>query len=271
MSDQMTKAVAFQALHTREEPLLLPNPWDAGSAKLMANLGFEALATTSLGASAMLGTTIATAETILENRRNICAATNLPINADLENCFADAPEDAAQMIAQACEAGAVGGSIEDATGDRGTPIYDFEFTVDRVRAAVETARAQPIPFTLTARAEGLLYGYGDIDDVIKRLQAFEEVGADCLYAPGLKTIEEMRIAVEAVSKPVNVVMGFADPTITLEQMAEIGVRRVSIGAGLSRVALNAMMTAAQAMKDGNFGFISDMICVGDLRKAFGEV
>ncbi|MBC8451871.1 MAG: isocitrate lyase/phosphoenolpyruvate mutase family protein [Rhodospirillaceae bacterium] len=271
MSDQMRKAEAFRALHTREEPLLLPNPWDAGSAKLMASLGFEALATTSLGASSMLGTTIATAETILENCRDICAATDLPINADLENCFADAPEDAARMIAQACEAGAVGGSIEDATGDKSAPIYDFDLTVDRVRAAVETARAQPIPFTLTARAEGLLYGYGDIDDAIKRLQAFEEAGADCLYAPGLKTIEEMRIVVEAVGKPVNVVMGFADPTITLEQLAEIGVRRVSIGAGLSRVALNAMMTAAQAMKDGNFGFIRDMIGVGDLRKAFGEV
>ena len=174
------------------------------------------------------------------------------------------------MIPLSYEAGAVGGSIEDATGNRDNPIYEFKLTVERVQAAVEAARALPIPYMLTARAEGLLFGVGDLDEIISRLLAFEEVGADVLYAPGLKTIEEMKIVLDAVSKPVNIVMGFADPTITLEQLGEIGVRRVSIGAGLSRVALNAFMKAAQEMKDGRFGFINDMISFGDVKKGFGE-
>lgn len=270
MTDQLTKATRFRELHERPEPLLLPNPWDAGSAKLLASLGFEALASTSLGASCVRGTTLAEPEPILENLRDICDATDLPVNADLENCFADAPEEAAGMIGRACEAGAVGGSIEDATGDAGKPIYDFGLTLERVQAAIEAARAQPIPFTLTARAEGLLYGVGELDEIVRRLQAFEEVGADVLYAPGLKTIHEMKVVMDAVGKPVNIVMGYADPTITLEQLAEIGVRRVSIGAGLSRVALNAAMGAAREMKAGRFGFIQDMIGVGNLRGAFGE-
>ena len=270
MTDQMTKANKFRELHERNEPFLIPNPWDAGSAKLLRGLGFDALATTSAGACFTLGTTTADAGLILENCRAICEATELPVNIDLENCFADDPAEAAKMIPLSYEAGAVGGSIEDATGNRDNPIYDFSLTVDRVQAAVEAARALPIPYMLTARAEGLLFGVGDIDEIIRRLLAFEEVGADVLYAPGLKTIEEMRIVMDAVSKPVNIVMGFADPTITLEQLGEIGVRRVSIGAGLSRVALNAFMKAAQEMKDGRFTFINDMISFGDVKRGFGE-
>lgn len=270
MTDQLSKANAFKALHEKQEPFLIPNPWDVGSAKLLRGLGFDALATTSAGACFTLGTTTATAELVLENCRAICEATELPVNIDLENCFADDPAEAAKMIPLSCEAGAVGGSIEDATGNRDNPIYEFSLTVDRVQAAVEAARALPIPYMLTARAEGLLFGVGDIDEIIRRLLAFEEVGADVLYAPGLKTIEEMKIVMDAVSKPVNIVMGFADPTITLEQLGEIGVRRVSIGAGLSRVALNAFMKAAQEMKDGRFGFINDMISFGDVKRGFGE-
>ncbi len=270
MTDQETKANEFRALHARPEPFLIPNPWDAGSAKLLASLGFEALATTSLGASCVHGTTVAAADPILENCRAICEATDLPVNADLENCFADDPAEAAKLIPRACEAGAVGASIEDATGDRNNPIYEFNLTVERVQAAVEAARGLPLPFTLTARAEGLLYGVGDLDEIVKRLLAFEETGADVLYAPGLKTIEAMKVVMDAVNKPVNIVMGFADPTITLDQLAAIGVRRVSIGAGLSRVALNAMMGAAREMKAGRFGFITDMIGVGELRGAFGD-
>lgn len=270
MTDQESKAKLFESFHTRPQPLLLPNPWDVGSAKLLASLGFEALATTSLGVSVMNGATSTTAEDVLANCRAICEASDLPVNADLENCFADAPEDAAKLIPLACEAGAVGASIEDATGQRDAPIYEFELTVERVQAAIEAARALPIPFMLTARAEGLLYGHGDLDEIIRRLQAFEAAGADCLYAPGLKTIDEMRIVMEAVTKPVNIVMGFADPNITLSQLAEIGVRRVSIGAGFSRVAMQAMMTAAAEMKAGRFKFIEGMIGIGDLRSGFGE-
>lgn len=270
MTDQQTKADKFLALHERPEPFLIPNPWDAGSAKLLTSLGFDALATTSLGASCVDGSTRASAEPILANCRAICEATSLPVNADLENCFADEPSEAAALFPRAYEAGAVGASIEDATGRRENPIYGFNLTVERVQAAVEMAKTLPQPFTLTARAEGLLYGVGDLDDIIKRLQAFEGVGADVLYAPGLRTIDEMRIVMEAVSKPVNIVMGFADSTITLEQLGAIGVRRVSIGGGLSRVALNAMMGAAREMKAGRFGFIEDMIGVKELRGAFGD-
>jgi 2-methylisocitrate lyase-like PEP mutase family enzyme len=270
MIDQLTKAKQFRDFHARQQPLLLPNPWDAGSARLFEHLGFEAQATTSLGASAIRGTTQAAAEPILENIRVICEATDLPVNADLENCFADDPTAAAEMIGRACEAGAVGGSIEDATGIRDDPIYEFSLTVERVQAAVEAARAQPVPFMLTARAEGLLHRDPDIDDVIERLLAFEKAGADCLYAPGLKTIAEMKLVTDAVSTPVNVVMGFADPNITLPELAEIGVRRISIGAGLYRVAFRSALEAAQQMKDGRFNFISDMIGARELRAAFGE-
>ncbi len=270
MTDQQTKAEIFGELHTRDEPFLIPNPWDAGSAKLLASLGFDALATTSLGASCIDGSTIASAEPVLANCRAICEATDLPVNADLENCFADDPAEAAKMIPLAYEAGVVGASIEDATGRRDDPIYEFGLTVERVQAAVEAARSLPQPFMLTARAEGLLFGVGDLDEIVKRLLAFEEVGADVLYAPGLKTIDEMKVVMDAVGKPVNIVMGFADPTITLDQLGEIGVRRVSIGAGLSRVALSAMMGAAREMKAGRFGFIEDMIGIGELRVAFGD-
>jgi 2-methylisocitrate lyase-like PEP mutase family enzyme len=184
MNDQKTRATLFRALHERPEPLLLPNPWDPGTARLLAHLGFEALATTSLGVANRLGRKRASAAEILDDCCAICAATPLPVNADLENGFADDPAEAAKMIAQACACGAAGGSIEDATGAPGAPIYDFGLAVERVHAAVEAARALPVPFVLTARAENLLYGAGDLDDTIQRLQAFER-RADVLYAPGL--------------------------------------------------------------------------------------
>lgn len=268
MSDQATKAATFKALHERPEPLLLPNPWDAGSAKLLADLGFEALATTSLGVANNLGRLRASRKEILDNCRQIVDATDLPVNADLENCYADDPAEAARMIADAYNAGAVGASIEDATGDRDKPIYDFGLTVERVQAAVEVARSLPVPFVLTARAENLLYGINDLDDTIKRLQAFEAVGADVLYAPGLRTIDEMRTVIAAVGKPVNIVMGFADPSITLSQLAEIGVGRVSIGGAFSRLALQSMLRAARDMKDGRFAFVEDVIPIKELRHAF---
>ncbi|QFG24628.1 oxaloacetate decarboxylase [Actinomadura sp. WMMB 499] len=269
MSDR-AKAARFQELHRRPEPLLLPNPWDVGTARLLAGLGFEALATTSLGVSNTHGRHRASRQELLDNCRAIDAATPLPVNADLENCFADDPADAARMIEDACAHGAVGASIEDATGGRRAPIYDFGLAVDRVRAAVETARTLPVPFVLTARAENLLYGVDDLDDTIRRLQAFEEAGADVLYAPGLRTLEQMRTVVASVTKPVNVVMGFADPSITLDQLGEIGVRRVSIGGALSRLALRSFMTGAREMREGRFGFVADIAPMSDLLPAFSR-
>lgn len=265
---QESKAALFRSLHERTSTFLLPNPWDAGTARLLTSLGFEALATTSLGLANMIGKTRASREEVLENCRAICDATPLPVNADLENCYADDPKEAARMIEQACECGAAGGSIEDFTGDERKPIYDFGHAVERVHAAVQTARSLPIPFTLTARAENLIRGIKDLDDTIRRLQAFESAGADVLYAPGLRTLEEMRTVVSAVGKPVNVVMGFADPSITLEQLNEIGVRRISIGGALSRLALRAFLDGAQEMRRGGFGFLRKMAGISELHQAF---
>ncbi|SEH01181.1 2-Methylisocitrate lyase, PEP mutase family [Nonomuraea solani] len=269
MTDQLTRATTFRALHERPEPLLLPNPWDAGTARLLASLGFEALATTSLGVANHLGRTRAGRQDVLDNLRAICDATPLPVNADLENCYADEPAEAAKMIEAACAHGAAGASIEDTTGDKASPIYDFELAVERVRAAVEVARGLPYPFVLTARAENLLYGVAGLDDTIRRLQAFEAAGADVLYAPGLRTLDEIRTVVSSVGRPVNVVMGFADPAITLEQLAEAGVRRVSIGGAFSRVAMGAFLGAARQMREGRFGFVREMTSLSELSDVFG--
>jgi 2-methylisocitrate lyase-like PEP mutase family enzyme len=268
VSDQLSKALAFKALHERNEPFLIPNPWDRGTTLMLEGLGFEALATTSLGLANMLGKKAASAQEILDNCRLLCNSTRLPVNADLENCFADAPADAAKAIALACECGAVGGSIEDFTGDPSKPIYDFTLAVERVHAAVERARSLPIPFMLTARAENFLHGRRDLDDTIKRLQAFEAVGADVLYAPGLRSLDEMRTVVRAVNKPVNVVMGFADPTITMDDLHEAGVRRISIGGALSRIALQAFTAAAAQMRNGQFAFVSQLGPLKELQQPF---
>lgn len=268
MNQQAAKAAVFRALHERSQPFLIPNPWDRGSALILESMGFEALATTSLGVANVLGVRDVTLQQVLDNCREICEATSLPVNADLENCFADEPSEAAKAIRLASECGAVGGSIEDSTDDAQKPIYDFNLAVERVRAAVETARSLPVPFMLTARAENFLHGRKDMDDTIRRLQAFEAAGADVLYAPGLYSLEEMRTVTSALKKPFNAVMGFADPKITLDQLGEAGVRRVSIGGGLNRVALKAFMDAARQMRNGNFGFISAMAPMKEVRDAF---
>lgn len=268
MSTQADKAAAFRKLHERPKPFLIPNPWDRGSVLILESMGFEALATTSLGLANMLGVRDVTLKQVIDNCREICEATRLPVNADLENCFADEPREAAKAIRLACEAGAVGGSIEDSTGDAQKPIYDFNLAVERVQAAVEVARSLPTPFMLTARSENFLHGRKDMDDTIRRLQAFEAAGADVLYAPGLYSLEEMRTVTSALKKPFNAVMGFADPKITLDQLGEAGVKRVSIGGGLNRVALKAFMDAARQMRDGNFGFITSMAPMVEVRGAF---
>ena len=200
MRTQMEKAEAFRALHARASAFIIPNPWDAGTAKLLAAMGFEALATTSLGLANTLGSATVSLDAIIANCRMIADATDLPVNADLENCGADDPKTAAKAIARAAEAGCVGGSIEDSTGNPGKPIYDFSLAVERVQAAVEAARALPFPFTLTARAENHIRGNPDLDDTIARLQAYEPAGADVLYAPGLRDANEIRAVCDAVSR-----------------------------------------------------------------------
>ncbi|MEY9886327.1 oxaloacetate decarboxylase [Bradyrhizobium sp. USDA 329] len=272
MTSQLDKATAFRALHERPGAFIIPNPWDAGTAKLLAAMGFEALATTSLGVANMLGSRGVSLDVILANARAIVEATDLPVSVDLENCGADEPKRAAEAMQRAAEAGAVGGSIEDFSGDRDRPIYDFSHAVERVQAAVEVARALPIPFTLTARAENFLHGRKDVDDTIRRLQAFQAAGADVLYAPGLYDIATIRTVVSSLGKPFNHVMGFADPTLTVAQLSAAGVRRISVGGAMSRYALAAFMTCAREMKDkGSFTYVREMAAVGELRAAFAAV
>jgi 2-methylisocitrate lyase-like PEP mutase family enzyme len=273
MRTQAQRAEAFLALHERPGAFIIPNPWDAGTAKLLASLGFEALATTSLGLSNMLGrvdgtNTVSRAE-VLANCRAIAEATDLPVNADLENGYAHEPRAAAEMIRLAAEAGVVGGSIEDATGEPAKPIYDFALAVERVQAAVEAARALPFRFMLTARAENLIQGRPDLDDTIKRLQAFEKAGADVLYAPGLRDLAMIRAVTGSVAKPVNVVMSAADPSITLAQLAEAGAKRISVGGSLSRLALAAFLRGAREMKDtGGFTWMRDAVASRELKAIF---
>jgi 2-methylisocitrate lyase-like PEP mutase family enzyme len=272
MRSQMEKAKLFRALHDRPGAFIIPNPWDAGTAKLLAAIGFEALATTSLGLALTLGGTTVSRDAILENCRMIAGATDLPVSVDLENCGADEPEAAAEAIVLAAEAGAVGGSIEDSTGDPSRPIHDFTLAVERVHAAVKAARALPIPFVLTARAENLLHGRNDLDDTIRRLQAFEAAGADVLYAPGVRDLATIRTVVSALGKPFNLVMGFADPTLTVDQLSAAGVKRISVGGAMSRFSLAAFLQSAREMKDrGSFTYVKEMVPIKDLRDAFAAV
>jgi len=272
MTTQHERASQFHARHAARSILVMPNPWDAGSAKLLASLGFEALATTSLGCANMLGVPDGegrvSREALLENCRVICAATDLPVSADLENGYAHAPREAARMITDAAASGVVGGSIEDSTGDAAKPIYDFDHAVERVHAAVEAARALPFPFTFTARAENLLHGRDDLDDTLRRLQAFEKAGADVLYAPGLRDLESVRTVVRSVGKPVNVVMSSLPRGTTVQDLEAIGVRRISIGGALSRVALGAFLKAARELKAGGFDWVADAVPTKELKDIF---
>jgi 2-methylisocitrate lyase-like PEP mutase family enzyme len=266
------KAAAFRALHERPGAFVIPNPWDAGTARLLASLGFEALATTSLGLANTLGRADGTGAVsraeVLANCRAIADATDLPVNADLENGYAHEPEAAAEMIRLAAEAG---GSIEDATGDPEQPIYDFDLAVERVRAAARIAHSLPTPFMLTARAENFLHGRRDMDDTIRRLRAYEAAGADVLYAPGLRDLASIRTVAAAVGKPINVVMSAADPSITVAQLTEAGVKRVSVGGALSRLALAAFLKGAREMKEqGAFTYMRDTVPSVELRRAFAK-
>ncbi len=273
MKTTLEKAAAFRALHERPGAFVIPNPWDAGTARLLASLGFEALATTSLGLANSLGrvdgTNGVSRAQVIENCRLIAAATDLPVNADLENGYAHEPRAAAEIIRLAAGAGISGGSIEDATGETDKPIYDFQQAVERVQAAVEVARALPVPFLLTARAENLLHGRLDLDDTIRRLQAFEKVGADVLYAPGVRDLATIQTVVSSVSKPVNVVMSAADPDLTVAQLAGVGVKRISVGGALSRLALAAFLKGAREMAErGAFTWMRDTVPSKELKDVF---
>lgn len=260
--DQHDKYETFRALHRRPGAFVIPNPWDAGSARILTGLGFEALATTSAGYAFSTGRPAAgaclTRDEILENARTIVAATHLPVSADLEEGFGRSPEICAETIRLATEIGLAGGSIEDATGDPDEPIFAFDLAVERVAASAEAARDRG--FLLTARSENFLHGRADLDDTIRRLQAFGEAGADVLYAPGLQSLNAIRTVCAALSKPVNVVMGLNGPRFTVAELADAGVKRISVGGAFARAALGALVRAACEVRDaGTFTFAADAL------------
>lgn len=259
---QTEKGQAFRALHARDRAFIIPNPWDPGTARLLATLGFEALATTSAGYAFSQGVRDGEVDrdAMLAHVAAIVSATDLPVSADLENGFGDDPGSAAETIRAAAFTGLAGGSIEDVSRGADGRIYELGHAVDRVRAAVEAARSLPAPFTLTARAENYLHGRPDLADTIARLQAFQAAGADVLYAPGLRTKDEISTVVRSVDRPVNVVMGLQGAQLDLAMLSALGVKRVSVGSALTRAALGAFLRAAREMRDhGTFAFAADAV------------
>ena len=272
--DQIARGLTFKALHTRPGTFVIPNPWDVGSARLLAMLGFEALATTSSGQAFTIGKpdgvgAVSRAEA-LSSITPIVAATNLPVSADLENGFGDTPEVCAETIRLAAKIGLVGGSIEDSTGRSEAPIYPFELAVERVKAAVLAAHTQSFPFLLTARAENYLHGRNDLSDTLRRLEAFAAAGADVLFAPGLKTKEEIQAAVKAVApKPINVIMGLVGQSMTVAELTDLGVKRISLGSSLARAAYGAFLRAAKEVKqDGTFNFAKEAVPFAEINGMF---
>lgn len=275
-NSQFNKAGIFKALHEMPGAFVIPNPWDAGSAKLLTGLGFEALATTSAGLAYMLGKTdgtgTVTRDEALENAGNIVSATHLPVSADLENGYGDRPEDCAETILLAAQTGLVGGSIEDATGRADEPIYDFDHAVARIKAAVAAARTLSFHFTLTARAENYLHGHTDLEDTIRRLTAYADAGADVLFAPGIKTRAELEAVVKAVApRPVNVLWGFPGSGLGVDDLGQMGVKRISVGSSLARAAYGSFYQAAKEIREqGSFGYANDVISYADMKTMFGS-
>ena len=271
MRTQAEKGTAFRALHQRDRAFVIPNPWDVGTARLLAYLGFEALATTSAGYAFSVGVpdNAVGRERMLTHVEEIVAGTDLPVTADLENGFGDDPKIVAQTIQLAAGMGLAGGSIEDATERPKDPIYEFGLAVDRIRAAAEVAHSFSFVFTLTARCENFLVGRPDLRDTIKRLQAYQEAGADVLYAPGLTKTDDIATVVRSVDRPVNVLMGMQGVEHNVAVLSELGVKRVSVGSSLSRAALGAFLRAAREMKDhGTFNYAQDAVAFRDINGLF---
>jgi 2-methylisocitrate lyase-like PEP mutase family enzyme len=272
MLTQSEKGRVFRALHERTRAFIIPNPWDVGSARMLACLGFEALATTSAGFAFSAGKKDNTVgrDAVISHISAIASATDLPVSADLENGFGDAPEVVAETIRLAAGAGAVGGSIEDATNRPDNPIFDLEHAKERVRAAVEAARSLPFTFTLTGRAENYLHGRPDLKDTIARLQAYQEAGADVLYAPGLTSKEDIAAVVNSVDRPVNILMGLRGVQLNLAALSEMGVKRISVGSALCRAALGAFLRAAREMREqGTFAFAKDAASMQEISAMLG--
>ncbi|HEY3704817.1 MAG TPA: isocitrate lyase/phosphoenolpyruvate mutase family protein [Terracidiphilus sp.] len=258
MATQAEKSKQFRALHDRESAFILPNPWDTGTARMLAQLGFEALATTSAGYAFSRGTVDGAVgrDAMMAHVAELVAATELPVSADLENGFGDAPEFVAETIRMGAAHGLAGGSIEDASGNAADPIYAVEFAKERIQAAIEAAESLPFPFTLTARAENYLHGRPDLNDTIRRLQAYQEAGAHVLYAPGLTARDDIAAVVQSVDRPVNVLAGMPAMQLSAAELSALGVKRISTGSALARAALGAFLLSAREMAlHGTFGFV----------------
>jgi len=266
---QNEKAARFRALHDSPGVFIIPNPWDIGSARLLAGLGFPALATSSAAAASVIGRKDhgLTREQALAHSRMIVDATDLPVSADLEEGFGDAPEVVAETIRLAADAGLVGCAIEDATANEQNPLYDFNLAVERVAAAAEAARAIPFPFILTARAHNFLFDDPSLDDTIQRLQAFEKAGADVLFAPGLPDIEAVRTVCASVSKPVNFMVGIKGKSFSVHELTDAGVKRISLATSLYRAAMTGLLDAASEINDkGEFSFLDRSVTTPELNK-----
>jgi 2-methylisocitrate lyase-like PEP mutase family enzyme len=264
---QSEKANRFKALHQGPRPFVIANAWDAGSTRILAGLGFQALATSSGASAGVLGKRDGqvTREEALAHARAIVTATDLPVSADLEKGFGDAPAAAAETIRLAGEVGLVGGSIEDATGDRDKPLYDIGHATERVAAAVQAARALPYAFTLTARAENFLRGNPSVDDTIRRLQAFEKAGADVLMAPGLPDLAAVRAVCSALSRPFNFMVGIKGKSFSVAELEATGVRRISLATSLYRAAMSGLLVAAREVQDkGTFGYLDQAMTTPEL-------
>lgn len=272
-ASQADKAAKFRALHERPGAFVIPNPWDGGSARLLAGLGFEALATSSGAKAGVLGKRDGkvTREESLANAKMIVEATDLPVAADLEKGFGDGPDATAETIRQAAAIGLVGGSIEDATGDKDAPLYDLETAAVRVKAAVQAAQSLSIPFVLTARAEGFLRGRPDLEDVIKRLQAFEAAGADVLFAPGLPDLAAVKKVCSSLKKPFNFMVGIKGKSFTKGDLEAAGVKRISLATSLYRAAMTGLLEAAKEVKErGTFGYLDSSVSTPDLNAFMKE-
>lgn len=271
--NQSEKAQRFQALHRRPGAFLIPNPWDAGSARVLATLGFEALATSSGAAAATLGRRDGrlSRHEALAGARAIVSATDIPVSGDMESGFGHGPEAAAETVRMAAEAGLVGCSIEDSSGDKNRPLYELELSIERIAAAVQAARSLSFPFTLTARAENFVRGKSDLDDTIRRLQSYEKAGADVLFAPALPDLAAVRAICSAVSKPVNFMAGIRGKSFTVAQLAEAGVKRISFASSLYRAAITGLIDAATEVRQhGSFGYLEKTIATTDLNKFLPE-
>ena len=269
MSRQNEKAVRFRALHEGAGAFVIPNPWDFGSARLLAGLGFKALATSSAASASAMGKRDGglTRDEALAHARMIVDATDLPVSADLEKGFGDAPEVVAETIRLAAEAGLVGCTIEDSTGNAEKPLYDHGLAVERIAAAVEAARALPFPFMLTARAHNLMYPGANLEETIRRLQAFEKVGADVLFAPGLPDVAAVRTVCSAVGKPVNFMVGLKGKSFPVAELAAAGVKRISLATSLYRAAMTGFLEAVREVQDkGEFGFVERSVMTSELNE-----